>query len=89
MREMLQREFAELFEILAAEVVLKRPRGPVRSINLPGFQPFLQILGREIDVHDLVGLLQDVIGNALLLPGAGELLDRIVQAFQVLDIQRA
>ena len=44
-------------------------------IDLAGAQPLAQLLGGEVDEHDLVGLLQDPVGEGLPHAHAGQLED--------------
>ena len=55
-------------------------------VDLAGAQPLLQRLGREVDEHDLVGLVEDPVRERLADAHAGELEDRVVQALEVLDV---
>ena len=47
-----------------------------------------QIVGRQVDELDLVGFVEHMVGQGLLLPHSGDLRDEVVQAFEVLDIDR-
>ena len=47
-----------------------------------------QILGREIDDLDVVGLVEDAVGHRLAHADAGDLGDDVVQALDMLDIER-
>ena len=58
----------------------------LRRVDLAGAQPLLQRLGREVDEHDLVGLVEDPVGERLADADAGELEDRVVEALEVLDV---
>ena len=55
---------------------------------MPSSEPFLEVLGGQVDVHHLVGLGQHRVGDALAHLDADQFLDRVVQALQVLDVQR-
>ncbi len=52
-------------------------------------QPLDEILGRQVDVDDLVGASQELVGDALLDPHARRAFDHVVETFEVLDVQRA
>ena len=66
-----QRHLAQAREILLGEEIRQRRFDPFLGINFSGLQPLLQILGGQIDVHDLVGFGQDFVGHALLHAHAG------------------
>ena len=55
-------------------------------VDLARAQPLLQRLGREVDEHDLVGLVEDPVGERLAHADAGQLEDRVVEALEVLDV---
>jgi hypothetical protein len=50
--------------------------------------PAAQPLGRHVHQFDLVGSAYDLIGQGLVLRHSGDLLDHVVEGFQVLDVQR-
>ena len=52
-------------------------------------QPFDEVLGGQIDVHDLVRAREEFVGDALFHPHARRALDHVVEALQMLDIERA
>jgi hypothetical protein len=83
-----QDELAQLGEILVAEEVLERDLGALLRVDLAGAQPLLKLLGREVDEHDLVGLVEDPVGERFAHANAGELEDRVVEAFEMLDVDR-
>src|SRR5207244_11626726 len=47
-----------------------------------------QIFGREIDDLEIVGLVEDAVGHRLAHPYPGDLGNDVVQAVDMLDIQR-
>ena len=61
--------------------------GLLSDINLAGLEPLDQILRRQIDQLDIVGSLQDVVGESFPDRDAGDLGDHVIQAFQVLHIE--
>ena len=83
-----QRELAQVGQVLLLEEVLERPGDLVGGVDLPRAQPLLQILDREIEVHDLVGLLEEAVRNRLADGDARRALDDVVQALEVLDVER-
>ena len=60
----------------------------LRHVDLAGVQTREQIVGRQVDQLDLVGLVEDAIRQRLALLDAGDLRDEVVQALEVLDVQR-
>jgi len=83
-----RRQFAQPGQVLRREEVRQRPLDAVRGVNLAGQQPVAQVLGRQVHVDDLVGHAQHVVGDTLLHLHACGLFDQIVEAFQVLDVER-
>ena len=55
---------------------------------MPSRQPLQQIVGRHVHQLDLVGLLEDGVGHGLAHGDAGDLRDDIVEALEVLDVER-
>ena len=58
-----------------------------RDIDLAGLKPLDQLVGRKIDDLDL-GDFEHAIGHRLAHPDAGEGGDDVVEAFDVLDVDR-
>ena len=59
---------------------------PRLHVDLAGVQAREQVIRRQIDQLDFVGLVEDAIGQGLALAHAGDLGDQVVQALQVLDV---
>ena len=59
-----------------------------RHVDLAGVQAREQIVGRQVDELDLVGLVEDAVRHRLALLDAGDLRDQIVQALEMLDVER-
>ena len=57
------------------------------GIDLAFLEPFPQVLGRQVDVDDLVGLGEDGIRETLPDLDAHGALDHVVEALQVLDVE--
>ena len=55
---------------------------------MPALQARKQVVGRQVDQLDLVGLVEDPVGDRLLLPDAGDAGDHVVQALEVLNVER-
>ena len=83
-----QRDLAQPGQVGRREEVLQGPLGPLGRVDLAGLQPLEQVLGRDVDVDDLVGLGQHAVGEPLLDLHAGGPLDLVVEALQVLDVDR-
>ncbi len=76
-------------EVLVLEEVLERPADLVRAVDLSGAQPLLQILDGQVEVDHLVGLLQEAVGHRLADGDAGDALDDVLEALEVLDVEGA
>ncbi len=60
-----QDELAQRRQVVDREEVPEGRLDALRRIDLPREQPLLQRLRREVDEHDLVGLVQDAVGERL------------------------
>ena len=85
---LLECQFAQLQDIVLREEVVERRRDLVGAVDFPRFQPLYQLVGREVDVHHLVGRGQHAVRHALADLDPGDLLHGFVQAFDMLDIDR-
>ena len=83
-----QRELAERGQVLVLEEVHERALDLAARVDLPGAQAQLELLGRQVDEHDLVGLVEHAVGEGLADADAGELEDEVVEALEVLDVDR-
>ena len=86
--ELAQDELAERGQVLEPEEVLERRVDARRRVDLAVAEPLLERLGREVDEHDLVGLVEDPVGERLAHANAGQLEDLVVEALEVLDVDR-
>ena len=84
--DLAQRELAQRGQPVGAEEVLQRDAGALGRVDLPGPEPLLERLRRQVDEHDLVGLVEDPVGKRLPDADVGQLGDRVVQALEVLDV---
>ncbi len=57
-------------------------------VNLSLAQALDQIVGRQVDQLDLVGPLKDAVGHRFAHRDAGDPRDDVVDAFQVLNVER-
>ena len=55
-RDLAKRELAERREVLVGEEVRERGLDLVLAVDLPFTEPLAQVFGRDVQVHDLVGL---------------------------------
>ena len=85
-RYLLQRQFAELQDIFCFEEIVQRRLHLFRLVNLAGFQARHQLVGGQVDVDHLVCLFQHTIGNAFLHLDACNILDLLVQPFEMLYV---
>ena len=54
-----QRQLAQGRQVARREVVVERPLGLLRDIDLALLQPLDQIVGREVDDFDVIGAVDD------------------------------
>ena len=83
-----QREFAQRGQVAGREIVADRALGLVRHIDLAVLQPLDQVVGRQVDQLDVVGPVDDRVRHRLAHADAGDPGDDVVQAFDVLDVER-
>ena len=83
-----QRELAQRGQVLRLEEILDRARRGVLHVDLALGEALEQFVGRKIDQHDLVGLVEHRVGHGLAHPHLGDLLDDVVEAFEMLDVER-
>lgn len=70
------------------EVVGQCAADPVAGVHLAGRESLSQSLRGDVDQLDLVGVADDVVGNRLALDDSRDLLNNVVQALQMLDVDR-
>jgi len=66
--------------------VLQRLLRLAREVDLAFLEALQEIVGRQIDQLDLVGLLEDRVGHGLAHDDAGDLGHHVVQALDVLHV---
>ena len=86
--ELTQNELTEGGQVLEPEEVLERRVDPRLRVDLAVAQPLLERFGREIDEQDLVGLVEDPVGEGLPHAHSGHVEDLVVEALEVLDVDR-
>src|SRR5262249_31338066 len=77
---------AESGEIAFSEKIFRRGDGAIREIHLALRQAGAELLGSEINEHDLVGRIENRIGNGFPNDDAGDLLNGVATAFDMLDV---
>ncbi len=88
LRRPAQGHFAQRGEVLGLEEVVRRRLGGARQVDLARGQPLAQLLGRDVDQLDLVGVRQRPVRHRLAHPHAGDLPHHVDQALEVLDVER-
>ncbi|HVV82621.1 MAG TPA: hypothetical protein VHE35_06055 [Kofleriaceae bacterium] len=83
-----ERQLAERGEVALLEEVLGGPRGLLAEVDLALGEPLEQRLGGEVDERELVGAGEQVVGHRLAHLDAGDLLDDVAEALDVLDVER-
>ena len=83
-----QRQLPQGGQVSARKVMADRPLGLVRDVDLSFLQPLEQIVGRQVDELDIVSIFENGIGDRLTDPDVRDLRDDVVEAFDVLDIER-
>ena len=81
-----QRELAQRDQVALAEEILDGALGLLRQVDLALAQALQQLVGRQVDQHHFVGLVEHVVGHRLPDADAGDAADHVVQAFDVLDV---
>ena len=84
-----ERELAKRDEVPQPEETLQGVRGLVGHVHLALSEPLLQHVRREIHQLDLVGSLKHRVGHRLTDGDPGDLRDDVVQALEMLDVQRS
>ena len=83
-----QRELAQRGQIAGLEIVANRTLRLVRDVDLAFVQPLDQVVRGEIDDLDVVGLVENAVGHGLAHPNAGDARDDVVDALDMLDVER-
>ena len=81
-----QRELAQGRQVALAEVVGERRVDLLRLVDVAVRHPPTQCLGRHVDEFDLLGAPDDDIRHRLALQHAGDGERRVVERFEVLDV---
>ncbi len=83
-----QRQLAQRRQVAGLEVVADRPLGLVRDVDLAVLQPLDQVLRGEVDDLDVVRPVDDRVRHRFAHADAGDACDHVVQALDVLDVER-
>ena len=83
-----QRDLAQRGQVAGAEVIGQRRVDPLRRVDVAVSKPAPQRFRRDVDQLDLSCFPDDLVGHGLALFDAGDLGDDVVEALQVLDIER-
>ncbi|HEX3158086.1 MAG TPA: hypothetical protein VHQ45_06190 [Gemmatimonadaceae bacterium] len=83
-----QGELPERDEVPLAEELLDGALGLVRHVHLPLIEPLEQFLGRQVDQLHFVSRLEHRIGERLAHGDAGDARHHVVQALEVLHVER-
>ena len=83
-----QGQLAQRGQIAGREEMTNRALRLLRHIDLALIQPLDQVLGRKVDHFDVVGLIEHAVGHGLAHPDPGDPGDHVVEALDVLDVQR-
>ncbi len=84
-----QRHFAQRAEIAFPEEIPQRPGRNVRPVDMAFLQTGAQLIRRQVDQFDLIGHVQHGVRDGFANPDAGDARHLVVQAFQMLHVQRA
>ena len=82
------RQFPQSGQIAALEEALDGAARLFRDIDLAFGEALQKVVRRQIDELDFVGFGENRIGHGFAHPNAGNALDDVVQAFEMLRIQR-
>jgi hypothetical protein len=83
-----QRQLAQRGQVAGRKIVLDGAPRRGRDIDLALMQPLDQVVGREVDDLDVVGAIDDRVGHGLAHPDPGDLRDDVVEALDMLDVER-
>ncbi len=83
-----QRELAQRHQVALAEEVARGALGLRRQVDLARLQPLDQFVGRRVDEHHLVAAVEERVGQGLVHANAGDAATHVVQALEMLHVQR-
>ena len=83
-----QRELAQRHEVALAEEVARGALDLLGQVDLARLEAREQLVGRNVDQHHLVGLVEERVGHGFPDADAGDAADDVVQALEMLDVER-
>jgi hypothetical protein len=83
-----QRKLTQRSEVAGREIMAQCALGGLGHIHLALAQTLQQIVGREVDHLDGVGAVDDGVRHGFAHADAGDARDDVVEAFDVLNVQR-
>ncbi len=83
-----ERQFPQRRQVLRLEEGFDRALGGILDVDLAVGEPLQELVGRQIDDHDLVGVLEHRVRNGFAHAHAGDLQDDVVEAFEMLHVER-
>ena len=84
----LHRQFAQRGQVARREERLQRLRGLLGHVDLALLQALDQLARRQVDQHDVAQAVEHDVGHGLADAHAGDAVHDVVEAFQVLDVDR-
>src|SRR5207237_1117692 len=81
-----QRELAQRDQVALTEEVPDGLLGLLGHVDLAVLEAFEELVGRQVDQLDVVGLFEDRVRHGLAHHDAGDLRDDVVEGLQVLDV---
>ena len=84
-----ERQLPERDQVALAEEAADGLPRLLRDVHLPVAESLDQVVGRQVDQLDLVGRLDDRVGDRLARRHPGDARDDVVQAFEMLDVEGA
>ena len=83
-----QRELAQRHQVALAEEVARRALDLLGKVHLAGLEAGEQIVGGNVDQYHFVGIVEERVRNGFPDRDAGNSADDVVQALEMLDIER-
>ncbi len=83
-----ERKLPESGKIAGRKIMVERALGLLRHIDLALAKPLHQLVRRQVDDFDVIGGVEHGIGHGLAHADVRDLRDHVVQAFDMLDVQR-
>ena len=82
-----QGQFAQRRQVRLGKEMPQRPAGFLGHIDLAGLEAFDQFVGRQVDQFE-IGVIENGVGHSLAHADLGEAGDDIIEAFDMLDVDR-